>query len=40
MAGVKETSLEETQVWRFGERVLLRLDNARDHRNAPGLGQH
>ena len=36
--GVKETSLEETQVWRFGERVLLELDNARDHRNAQAWG--
>jgi hypothetical protein len=36
--GVEETSIEETQVWCFGERVLLGLDNARDHRNAQAWG--
>jgi hypothetical protein len=30
--GVEKTSLEETQVWRFGERILLGLHNPRDHR--------
>jgi hypothetical protein len=32
--GVEETGLEETQVWRFSECILLRLDNSRDNRNA------
>jgi hypothetical protein len=36
---VEETSLEETEFWRFGERVLLGLDNSRDHRNAQAWGR-
>jgi hypothetical protein len=35
---VEEASLEETQLWRFGERILLGLDNARDNRNAQARG--
>jgi len=31
---VEETGLEETQVWCFGECILLGLDNSRDNRNA------
>jgi hypothetical protein len=31
---LEEAGLEETQVWHFGERILLGLDNSRDHRNA------
>src|SRR5262249_51135389 len=36
--GVEETGLEETQVWHFGERILLGLDNPRDHRKAQARG--
>src|SRR5215831_3516246 len=36
--GMEETGLEEMQVWCFGERIVLRLDNPRDHRNAQARG--
>jgi hypothetical protein len=36
--GVEEASLEETQLWRFGERILLGLDHPRDNRNAQARG--
>jgi len=32
--GVEEAGFEETQVWCFGERIVLGLDNPRDYRNA------
>jgi hypothetical protein len=36
---VEETGLEETQVWRFSERILLGLDNPGDHRHAQARGR-
>jgi hypothetical protein len=35
---VEEAGLDETQVWCFSERILLGLDNARDHCNAQARG--
>jgi hypothetical protein len=36
--GVEEAGLEETQAWCVGERILLGLDNPRDHRHAQTRG--
>jgi hypothetical protein len=38
ITGVEEARLEETQSWGFGERILLGLDNSRDHGNTKARG--